>query len=82
MRKRLGDGEPALRCAQLLTEERERDLVCGARFFRQRLGSLVEPAVVVRDELARAGRRVVDRLAVSGRTIRGASSIVRSSDAR
>src|SRR6266542_3471433 len=54
MGKRLGDRKTALRRAQLLAEERERDLVGGASFAPERgLGGL-EPPPVVLDQLAGA----------------------------
>src|SRR6266545_1326001 len=65
MGKRLGDRKTALRRAQLLTEERERDLVGGASFARERGLGGVEPPPVVLDQLAGAPGGILDRLPVS-----------------
>src|SRR6266508_1407866 len=65
MGKRLGDRKTALRRAQLLAEERERDIVGGASFAPERgLGGL-EPPPVVLDQLAGAPGGILDRLPVS-----------------
>ena len=66
MRERLGHREPALDRRQLSPEQHVRDVEPVARLDAERRLGPVEPLVVVRDDLARAGGGAPDRLAVAG----------------
>jgi len=66
VRERLRDGKAALRRAQLLAEEGQRDLVGRPGLVRERCRRLVEASAVVLDQLARPRACVVDRVAVPG----------------
>jgi hypothetical protein len=63
--ERLGDREPALARATVVREQGVGELVAAARLGAERGDGLVEPVAVVPDDLAGAGRRVFDRLAVA-----------------
>jgi hypothetical protein len=65
MRERLGDREAALRRREVLAEERDGDVVAGARLLGERRVRLLQAPVVVLGELSRPLCRRFDRLAVA-----------------
>jgi hypothetical protein len=65
VRERLRQGEPAAARVQALTEERDRDVVGAAWLRAERRGRRVEPPLVVREDLASARDRVLNRVAVT-----------------
>src|SRR5437870_1935142 len=64
MGQRLGDGETALRGAELGAEDGQRDVVAGLGLWPKRRARHCEATLVVPDQIARAAGRVPNRPAV------------------
>src|SRR6188472_2158968 len=67
VRERLRHRKPACRRLQVVTEEREGDLITGQRLVSERGGGRCEPLGVVGDQRAGARARVEDRFSVPGK---------------
>ena len=67
VRKRLGDGETALRRGKFRrAEDGKRDVIAGPGLGAECGPCLLEPPRVVRDQLTRAAGRIPNRFAVTG----------------